>query len=304
MNGNNKLNNKFNSNNIYKLIKRAKDDNCISDDPIRKIIPNPIKFVYSFTLNSKNEPEKEEEIKNEESFKDIQLKTIKEQTNDKTKKLKNKNEGKQNYNNVNNNINDINLEKKFPNSINEKANENKNKNIVINYNNVRNNLNITNKTNDNNKNNKSKDCQKNKKKNNDKNIDFLNKKKNKNTTTKDNQSNNIKKKHENKTFVKNNLIHQIYNSKNISLWEESSDDDSNGQMNNQQNNILPIHKQIEFISKSKDAFQKPDIAKKSDYDKDLDKGKLKKIHKNKITFKEHKNYFQKISNKKINKLKK
>jgi chaperonin GroEL (HSP60 family) len=38
---------------------------------------------------------------------------------------------------------------------------------------------------------------------------------------------------------------------------------------------------------------------KSDYDKELDKGRLKKIHKNKIGFKKHKNYFQKISNKQL-----
>ena len=38
---------------------------------------------------------------------------------------------------------------------------------------------------------------------------------------------------------------------------------------------------------------------KSEYDKDLDKGRVKKIHKNKIGFKKHKNYFQKMSNKNI-----
>ena len=65
--------------------------------------------------------------------------------------------------------------------------------------------------------------------------------------------------------------------------------------------ILPIHKQIEFIDKCKNDFTKYNIEKKSDYDKELDKGRLKKIHKNKIGFKKHKNYFQKISNKQLKK---
>ena len=103
------------------------------------------------------------------------------------------------------------------------------------------------------------------------------------------------KEEENKSskIVKNKIIHQIYNSKNINLWEnESSDED-----NEKNYNILPIHKQIEFIDKCRNEFSKHNVEKKSEYDKELDKGKLKKIHKNKIGFKKHKNYFQKISNK-------
>ena len=92
--------------------------------------------------------------------------------------------------------------------------------------------------------------------------------------------------------VKNKIIHQIYNSKNINLWENESDEEKN-------ENILPIHKQIEFVDKCKNEFSKHDVEKKSDYDKDLDKGRIKKIHKNKIGFKKHKNYFQKISNKQL-----
>lgn len=336
MNDINKSNNKFNNNNIYKLIKRAKDDNCISDDPIKKIIPNPIKFVYSFTLNSKNEPEKEEQIKYEESSEDIHPKNKKEQKNDEDKKLikniknneiesesyrikNNKLENKNNSYNKNLEIgNDEKQEhsnsktkiinklanKTTINNTNENLKEIKNKNKSKNKINNINNLNVTNKTNENNKNKKNTNNQN---KLNEKNIDFLNKKRNEDTINKKNekfQNNNNKKKPENKNLVKNNLIHQVYNSKNINLWEESSDDESNNQNNNQQKNILPIHKQIEFIQKSKDSFNKPDVAKKSDYDRDLDKGKLKKIHKNKITFKQHKNYFQKISNKIINKQKK
>ena len=57
----------FNNNNIYKLIKSAKDEKSISDDPMKTIIPNPIKFVYSFTLNSKDEPNSEELEKNNDN---------------------------------------------------------------------------------------------------------------------------------------------------------------------------------------------------------------------------------------------
>lgn len=94
--------------------------------------------------------------------------------------------------------------------------------------------------------------------------------------------------------MKNKIIHQIYNSRNINLWENESSEEKN-------DNILPIHKQIEFIDKSKEEFSKYKVEKKSEYDKDLDKGRLKKIHKNKISFKKHKNYFQKISNKQLKK---
>ena len=58
-----------NNNNIYKLIKRAKDEKCNSTDPMRKIIPNPVKFVYSFTLNSQNESFSEEKIKQRKRYK-------------------------------------------------------------------------------------------------------------------------------------------------------------------------------------------------------------------------------------------
>ena len=93
-------------------------------------------------------------------------------------------------------------------------------------------------------------------------------------------------------IIKNKIIHQMYNSKNINLWEDESNDEKN-------ENILPIHKQIEFIDKCKNEFSKHNVEKKSEYDKDLDKKKKKKIHKNKISFKKHKNFFQKISNKQL-----
>ena len=54
----------INSNNIYKLIKKAKDENLNTSDPISKIIQHPITFIYSFTLNAQNEPIKEDEVDN------------------------------------------------------------------------------------------------------------------------------------------------------------------------------------------------------------------------------------------------
>lgn len=88
------------------------------------------------------------------------------------------------------------------------------------------------------------------------------------------------------------------------MWENDDiyDNDDNKNDKNKKNKneyILPIHKQIEFIHKSENAFKKHDVAVKSEYDKELDKGRIKKVHKNKIGFKKHKNYFQKISNKNI-----
>ena len=101
-------------------------------------------------------------------------------------------------------------------------------------------------------------------------------------------------------FQKNNIIHNIYNSKNINLWEDEDSEDNNDKKKEMKNeNIMPIHKQIEFIQKCQNGFKKHDVAVKSDYDKELDKGRIKKVHKNKISFKKHKNYFQKISNKNI-----
>ena len=54
----------INSNNIYKLIKKAKDEYLNTSDPISKIIQHPITFIYSFTLNAQNEPIKEDEVDN------------------------------------------------------------------------------------------------------------------------------------------------------------------------------------------------------------------------------------------------
>ena len=215
----------INSNNIYKLIKKAKDENLNTSDPISKIIQHPITFIYSFTLNAQNEPIKEDEVDNNFISKINQ--------NNQTQIKKNK---------------DNNIKLKIDNDMDKFNIVEKNKNFL------------------------------NKKRDLDKNI---------------NTKKNYKESSQNSSkIVKNKMIHQIYNSKNINLWEDESIEEKN-------DNILPIYKQIEFIDKCKTDFSKYNIEKKSDYDKELDKGRLKKIHKNKIGFKKHKNYFQKISNKQL-----
>ena len=224
----------INNNNIYKLIKKAKDENLNSSDPISKIIQHPITFIYSFTLNAQNEPILEENA-------EIPFKLIINQNNIKENNIKT--ESNINKNKINNA---------------ESINNDKFKKI-------------------------------------EKEKTFLNKKRNFENDQKNNTKKNIQSNNNNPSkIVKNKIIHQIYNSKNINLWENESSEEKN-------DNILPIHKQIEFIDKSKEEFSKYKVEKKSEYDKDLDKGRLKKIHKNKISFKKHKNYFQKISNRQLKK---
>ena len=294
----------FNNNNIYKLIKRAKDEKCISDDPMKRIIPNPIKFIYSFTLNSKNVPYSEELEKindnqniNQNSI-NLYNKSLKIKENKESKEKKEKKE-KINYNNQDKK--DIFSPK---NNIKHKIKE-KNDKLLDEQNNDKNQINTI--TNINKLNQKTNKNQNNILKNNDiKDKNFINKKRINNNNNEEKKVKNIENKKKNKSsnFVKNNIIYQIYNSKNINLWENDDSDDNYDNNNDKiikkkNENILPIHKQIEFIHKSKNAFKKHDVAVKSEYDKDLDKGRIKKIHKNKISFKKHKNYFQKISNKKI-----
>ena len=229
----------INNNNIYKIIKKAKDETLNTSNPISKIIQHPITFIYSFTLNAQNEPIFEEEL--ETPFK---------AKNNQENQIKNRKDK-----NINTNI------FKYESKINNGNDEIKKSNF-----------------------------DKFKKVNEKQNI-FLNKKR-------EPEKNQNKEIHNSESFnkspkaVKNKIIHQIYNSKNINLWESESNEEKN-------ENILPIHKQIEFVDKCKNEFAKHNVEKKSDYDKDLDKGRIKKIHKNKIGFKKHKNYFQKISNKQI-----
>jgi len=281
----------FNSNNIYKLIKKAKDENCNATDPLKKIIQNPIKFVYSFTLNSENDTIFEEENKFQEDKK-IEVNTSDKNKNsleaekDKTKSINNQIEKKNIEKNHNKKNKDNNNNNKFcetNTNITQKKLE-KQKNILKNN---------TNKFNINNKINKIENF---------KEKCFINKKRNNDNDQKEqNRIKEMPKKNSYSKIVKNSMIHQIYNSKNINLWEDEESDSEISTKIKENKNILPIHKQIEFIHKCKNEFSKHDVAKKSEYDKDLDKGKIKKIHKNKIGFKKHKNYFQKISNKQLKK---
>ena len=276
----------LNDNNIYKLIKKAKDNQCNSDDPMKRIIPNPIKFVYSFTLNSNNEPITEEQNKLEKEKQNLNNESNNIQGNPKINKdiKKESNEleplnkqqkdikRKKSNNSTNSNINN-----KYNNYDNKKETKILNRKII--------------------------------KDNNIKEKELLNKKRNDKIENNNNNVNkkNINQKKKSSNAVKNNIIHQIYNSKNINLWENDDSDDTNSDNNKikEKKNelILPIHKQIELINKCQNVFKKHDVAVKSEYDKDIDKGRVKKIHKNKIGFKKHKNYFQKISNKNINRQK-
>ena len=234
----------FNNNNIYKLIKRAKDEICNTNDPMKKIIPNPIKFIYSFTLNSENEPSIEEEImdikENNEEEK-YQEKKINQKKDIKTQDIKNVPEIKNE--NLSDNKKFIKKKKKFGENI-IKGIKAINKEINIDNNII----------------------------NTDKNI-------------------------ENDSKI--NMIKKLYNSKNINLWEDDESENNNKESKNEKDSSKTINHQIDFINKYHNEFIKYEIAKKSEYDKDLDKGRIKKVHKNKIGFKKHKNYFQKISNKNI-----
>ena len=280
----------FNNNNIYKLIKRAKDEKCISKDPLKRIIPNPIKFVYSFTLNSKNEPYSEEKIKFQEND-NINLKYTQKKEESKNINFNNTIKEKRKKDMIFQNKNDKqNILEKDYKSLEGKKTKIKQKTTDINnisiynqqlYLNKNINLNSTQSIKSDNK----------------KEKNFINKKR---IPEYNGKNENNKKKCSN--VVKNNIIHQIYNSKNINLWEDDSESNENNDDKHKEKNneyFLPIHKQIEFIHKCQNGFKKYVVEKKSDYDKDLDKGRVKKTHKNKIGFKKHKNYFQKISNKNI-----
>jgi len=282
----------FNSNNIYKLIKKAKDENCNATDPLKKIIQNPIKFVYSFTLNSENEPIFEEINKFQEDKKinvntndsSEKNKNNKDKEKEKTKAINDQIQKKDKNKNVNINIKENNNNNKFNETNTSQKQIEKSKNILQNN---------DNKFNSNNKINKIEFL---------KEKNFLNKKRINEVSDKGKTNlKEIPKKNNTSKSVKNSMIHQIYNSKNINLWEDEETDSENISKIKENKSILPIHKQIEFIHKCKNEFSKHDVAKKSEYDKDLDKGRIKKIHKNKIGFKKHKNYFQKISNKQLKK---
>ena len=118
---------------------------------------------------------------------------------------------------------------------------------------------------------------------------------------------NKNKKNKNESFNKNSLsnnkhliqkkeLNKLYNSSRISLWE--SDEDENDNINNDNQNKL-LQSQINFISKVKENFTDKNVKEKTEYDINLDKGKVKKVHKKNDQKFKHNNYFQNISNKKI-----
>ena len=100
----------------------------------------------------------------------------------------------------------------------------------------------------------------------------------------------------NKHLIQKQELNKLYNSNRISLWE--SDEDENDNINNDNQNKL-LQSQINFISKVKENFTDKNVKEKTEYDINLDKGKVKKVHKKNDQKFKHNNYFQNISNKKI-----
>ena len=100
----------------------------------------------------------------------------------------------------------------------------------------------------------------------------------------------------NKHLIQKQELNKLYNSNRISLWE--SDEDENDNINNDNQNKL-LQSQINFISKVKENFTDKNVKEKTEYDINLDKGKVKKVHKKNDQKFKHDNYFQNISNKKI-----
>ena len=99
-----------------------------------------------------------------------------------------------------------------------------------------------------------------------------------------------------KHLIQKKELNKLYNSNRISLWE--SDEDENDNINNDNQNKL-LQSQINFISKVKENFTDKNVKEKTEYDINLDKGKVKKVHKKNDQKFKHNNYFQNISNKKI-----
>ena len=100
----------------------------------------------------------------------------------------------------------------------------------------------------------------------------------------------------NKHLIQKQELNKLYNSNRIFLWE--SDEDENDNNNNDNQNKL-LQSQIDFISKVKENFIDKNVKEKTEYDINLDKGKVKKVHKKNDQKFKHNNYFQNISNKKI-----
>ena len=101
----------------------------------------------------------------------------------------------------------------------------------------------------------------------------------------------------NKNIIKSQGLKELYNTNKISIWESDNEKDENIVNENKHNKLL--QSQIYFITKGKEYFIDKKVKEKSEYDINLDKGKVKKVHKKNDKRFKHKNYFQNISNKKL-----
>ena len=259
------------SHNVLSLLKKISYKKIYNkqNEILNDLIPIPLEFKYSFTLNSSDNNQQSQKIDN--PFKSNNIEIIKKDNND----IENNDEKK---NEINWQIEKIdiskinilynkrkNIYKKYFKSKNKKKEEindndpflamkalfDKKKDIIL------------------------------KKDNKNNNNEFLERKRNLNY----------------KNLIKSQGLKELYNSNKISLWESDNEEDEN-LINDDKHNKL-LKSQIDFISKAKEHFIDKKVKEKSEYDIDLDKGKVKKIHKkNEKRFK-HRNYFQSISNKKI-----
>lgn len=111
-----------------------------------------------------------------------------------------------------------------------------------------------------------------------------------------NQKNKFCNLKEDKLMIKSNNLRSLYNSNNISLWDDN-DNDYVDEITNKGRS--KVSEQIDFISKAHNHFVPKRIKTKSEYDIKLDEGKTKKIHL-KSNNNYHNNYFQSISNRQLN----
>ena len=265
MNFNKKENKSHNVISLLKKISYKKNDNK-QNEILNDLIPIPLEFKYSFTLHSSDNNQKSETLDN--PFKINHIEIIKKDNN----VIENNDEKK---NEINWQIEKIDISK-----INILYN--KRKHIYKNYSKS--------------KNNKIKEI--------NKNDPFLAMK-----TLFDNKKDIIlKKEHKNeflekkrnlnnKNLIKSQGLKELYNSNKISLWESDNEEDENIVNEDKHNKLL--QSQINFISKANEHFIDKKVKEKSEYDIDLDKGKVKKVHKKNDKRFKHENYFQSISNKKL-----
>ena len=265
MNFNKKENKSHNVLSLLKKISYKKNDNK-QNEILNDLIPIPLEFKYSFTLNSSDNKQQSEKLDN--PFKINNIEIIKKDNND----IENNDEKK---NEINWQIEKIDITK--INILYKKR-----KHIYKNYT-------------------KSKNNKKEEINNNDPFLamktlfdnkkDIILKREHKNN------KNEFLEKKRNLNLIKSQGLKELYNSNKISLWESDNEEDDNIVNEDKQNKLL--QSQIDFISKAKEHFIDKKVKEKSEYDIDLDKGKVKKVHKKNNKRFKHKNYFQNISNKKL-----